>query len=100
MDETPSTLYVKACCNLLVGYHTDEPRKGNLQGEKWKLVRCDREPKDQLLKCPCVGSRGLATKENLCFDNMALLRILWMPSIGNARHSRVYEASIQQVGEP
>lgn len=100
MDETPSTLYVKACCNLLVSYHTDEPRKGNFQGEKWKLVRWDRDPKDQSLKCPHVGSRGLATKDNLCFDNMALLWILWMSSIANARHSRGYEASIPQVGEP
>lgn len=48
-------------------------------------------PKHQFLKCPCIGSRGIATKNNVRFDNMALLRR------ANARHSRGYEASTPQV---
>lgn len=54
-------------------------------------------PKHQFLKCPCIGSRGIATKNNVCFDNMALLWILRVSSRTNARHSRGYEASTPQV---
>lgn len=53
--------------------------------------------KHQFLKCRCVGSRGLATKNNVCFDNMALLWTLRMSSIANAKHLRGYEASTPKV---
>lgn len=97
MGETPSTLYVKACCNLLVGYHTDGPRRGTVKVRSENWSGGIGSPKHQFLKCPCIGSRGRATKNNGCFDNMALLWILRMSSRANARHSRGYEASTPQV---
>lgn len=61
----------------------------------WKLVRWDRKPKAPVPEMSLCWQ--LAKKNNVCFDNMALLWILRMSSIANVRHSRGYEASKPQV---